>query len=760
VLIPACASHDKEFKSINYGVSGMKKGFVRNVFLLFVFTILTAGLVPSLAWAQTEAVNDLPETQLASVTPGLAQAAADESEPVPGIAEDAKQQADDSLESIDMPEAADASDALDAIKGDTVELVGTEEAVDGSNIKEPLELRAGVTSESDDGSDAKAVTAPTSLWVDPSETNGIPATIDLFKMKTGGTTYNPTYTYQLYLPGNAVLANCFLSWDGGATVTLNNVTYASGSCPIPGIGTEVTYSFSVGNTTQSYKLIAYQGSAAVQAVFIEIDESDGKPTIAQMDGDPNHDIECSGTIWINGAEYELTKMKGRGNATWQEADDKKPYNITLGKKINFPGIDSEKTKKWSLLAECLDRSLMCNRAGYELAHKLGIGQDTASVDVWMNGEYQGCYTITPKTDSFVTKDGFMIEQDNYLEDPVAQGGDPQFTLEGLKESSGWSSAYNRITVKKIGDNLLGEDESGEVDESPENMERVAAEIQAWLQDAWDAIRSDTGYNSKGKYYTDYIDIESFAKMYLMFEYVKSYDVCAGSILFHRDGTGDDDKLIAGPLWDLDNAMGATYQNSSLGKADDRRNGDRRSGEGDFIPNVTEYKTSIYKTLGKHSDFMEEVYRQYNYYKWAFEGFEDDVELMRDSISASAQMNHQKVNDLGTGRGKDNHYFQNQTPLGSGQYQQVYLATGNAKTRWANYVANLITYIHTRSLWFSNKYTQTVVSIIGATVRWKGKLTPAPRLLRQSRLLRVVAHLLLAPTTRCPTPTTSTRARRP
>ena len=29
----------------------------------------------------------------------------------------------------------------------------------------------------------------------------------------------------------------------------------------------------------------------------------------------------------------------------------------------------------------------------------------------MNGEYQGCYTVTPKTDSFVTDDGYMIEQD-------------------------------------------------------------------------------------------------------------------------------------------------------------------------------------------------------------------------------------------------------------------------------------------------------------------------------------------------------------
>lgn len=70
-------------------------------------------------------------------------------------------------------------------------------------------------------------------------------------------------------------------------------------------------------------------------------------------------------------------------------------------------------------------------------------------------------------------------------------------------------------------------------------------------------------------------------MYPMHEYAKSFDVCVSSILFHRDGQTDNDKLIAGPMWDLDNALGSTCQNSSLGIADSRKQGegDRRSAEG-------------------------------------------------------------------------------------------------------------------------------------------------------------------------------------
>ena len=76
-----------------------------------------------------------------------------------------------------------------------------------------------------------------------------------------------------------------------------------------------------------------------------------------------------------------------------------------------------------------------------------------------------------------------------------------------------------ITVKKIGKGLVEEDDSG--DQNRDALVNYSINtIKPWLQDAWDAIRSDNGKNSKGRYYTDYIDIESFAKMYLLHEYVK------------------------------------------------------------------------------------------------------------------------------------------------------------------------------------------------------------------------------------------------
>ena len=543
------------------------------------------------------------------------------------------------------------------------------------------------------------------MWIEPTENNGIPARIDAFKADPESS--GEPDVYQLYLPGDADPSTCFLSWDGDAKAVVDGVTYESGSCPIPPVDTQETYTFNSGTgESASYEVITYKGSPYVQRVFIDIDETQG--TIADMDGDPEHNAECKGRININGNWYKMSKIKGRGNATWTRSKDKKPYNITLKDKINFPGIDdsdeTKKSKKWSFLAEIADHSLLGNRSGYHLANELGIGLDNTSADVWMNGEYQGCYTVTPKSDSFVNKNGFLIEQDNYSEKPVSEGGDPQFQLDGLKEADdidAWNgSGYNRITVKKMGDDLLKK--YGAVDDS-ENMEYVANNIiRPWLQDAWDAIRSDTGYNSKGKYYTDYIDIESFARMYLMHEYVKSFDFCAGSILFKRDGMTDDDKLIAGPMWDLDNAMGSTCQNTALGWADDREHGDRRSGEGHFIQNVYEYKTSIYKTLSKHEDFMKEVANQYNSNQAAFDSLPADTEQMINDIEASARMNHIKVIDI-TEKYANDHVYSSDFEIGEGQYLQKYLATTNSKYDWACYAANLKTYITTRSLWFYNNY---------------------------------------------------------
>ena len=235
---------------------------------------------------------------------------------------------------------------------------------------------------------------PTILSVEPSATNGIPARIDVFKTSSssggggfpgggfpgggfpgggqGGGTTTPGGNYDLYLPGNVDSTKCFFSWADGLQATVDGKSYASGACPIPAPGETKAYTFTKGSDTATFTVTTYQGSATVKAIFIDIDESKG--TIAAMDGDPDHETSCSGVIYIDGVQFVMSKIKGRGNYTWSQARDKKAYNISLDTKVSILGIDCAPTKKWSILAEVADHSLLCNRAGFALAHQMDVSR--------------------------------------------------------------------------------------------------------------------------------------------------------------------------------------------------------------------------------------------------------------------------------------------------------------------------------------------------------------------------------------------------
>ncbi|MBE6933311.1 MAG: hypothetical protein E7464_08035, partial [Ruminococcaceae bacterium] len=169
---------------------------------------------------------------------------------------------------------------------------------------------------------------PATLSVEPSEINNIPAAIDLYTPSNSG--WGSSSGDFLFLPGNTDAANCFFSWADGLEGTVDGKTYASGEMPVPAVGETKTITFTNSTGSKSFEVTTYQGSPNVKTMYIEIDESQG--TIKAMNDDPDHETECTGVIYIDGEEHVLDKMKGRGNATWSQARQKRPYNITLGKK--------------------------------------------------------------------------------------------------------------------------------------------------------------------------------------------------------------------------------------------------------------------------------------------------------------------------------------------------------------------------------------------------------------------------------------------
>ena len=482
---------------------------------------------------------------------------------------------------------------------------------------------------------------------------------DVLSVNISGTRYG------LFLPGSADVSRLFLAWSEETTVTDNlGTVLVSGQVSLPASGQALFLKIN----GDSLSFITYQGSTDVRAMFLETDETlDGFDSFEEMNSDPNKEIETAGTMSFGSDTGYYFSMKGRGNSNWYSAK-KKPYNITLykdntyDKKLSAELIDGVEAKKWTLTANYYDDSLLRNKVGYDMALALGIGLSSDFVDLYVDGQYLGNYLLTPKNDYQAPDEGFIVEIDNWFDDE-----DHQFTLDGMNEyHPTWEGSQHRITVKDNGAGLPNE------------------EIESYMQAAWNSLLDE-----ESDEYLKYIDLDSWAKYYLLHEYYKSFDVVCGSIIMHRDGTSESDKLIAGPVWDLDNSMGRVQENVDLGLSQQ----EQHSPEGWYIQNV--YDPEPWENgdlvdkfwlqqLGKHESFMERVYALYWEYKSVFDGAAAALEQDITRLTASAKMNH-RLPGACSGR-----------PAMVGTD-----ACGCSTTsEWLNFADNLLNYVQCRSAFFA------------------------------------------------------------
>ena len=102
-------------------------------------------------------------------------------------------------------------------------------------------------------------------------------------------------------------------------------------------------------------------------------------------------------------EYPIT-TRGRGNASW--GFPKKPWRIKFadGKSHRMlkdsPQESPSKAKKWTLINNYGDKTLLRNCLAFEISRRMGIGYTPycRPVDVIMNGDYKGCYQLCDAID--------------------------------------------------------------------------------------------------------------------------------------------------------------------------------------------------------------------------------------------------------------------------------------------------------------------------------------------------------------------------
>ncbi|MBQ8572577.1 MAG: CotH kinase family protein, partial [Ruminococcus sp.] len=387
----------------------------------------------------------------------------------------------------------------------------------------------------------------------------------------------------IYLPGSASDTEVVIYNNYSDYVELNGVKIDAGCYAIVPYVNGTTYTTS-GATTQTVKIMK---SDAEGTIFIN--SADGMTTKndagTKSTVDATYDLysfltsgtknqeagSAAGAVASanNGViDYEVDddgemigaasvkKIKGRGNSTWNLS--KKPFNITFNKNIE---IDGMKGKKWSLLANAQDPSLLRNRLVYDLANEVNMTYacDSRFVDWFVNGDYKGSYQLTQKIE--MGKNTVMPDlEEPEVEDITEDDGtitpypkaDFDFILELDTKENAESSGDRGFTTAK------GQWMTFKTPDDP------ADEQYNFMVEKYQAVETAL-YGGDIAELEKLVNLDDFARAYLINEVAKNLDAGVTSCYFtYNSETG---MFTTAPVWDYDNALGNSVSISGRHDAD-------------------------------------------------------------------------------------------------------------------------------------------------------------------------------------------------
>ena len=268
----------------------------------------------------------------------------------------------------------------------------------------------------------------------------------------------------------------------------------------------------------------------------------------------------------------LSHLKARGHYSFNL--EKKPYQIKLDTSADLLGFGS--AKKWILLANTPDYTLLRNTITFDMASDAGLQYSPANahVDLYIDGEYKGVYLLTDKIE--VGKDRVAISDLQKATERLNDKPLDQYKRFGNRNYKKDTGKGYRIPIDPLditGGYLLELDypnryidaASGFVTKRGQAVNIKEPELASEKQVYWirsmvqafeNALRANNGTDkATGKYYADFIDMDSFVKKFILEEVVKNLDANKSSQYFYKPPDHISDRLFAGPAWDYDSALG-------------------------------------------------------------------------------------------------------------------------------------------------------------------------------------------------------------
>ena len=289
-------------------------------------------------------------------------------------------------------------------------------------------------------------------------------------------------------------------------------------------------------------------------------------------------------IWPDIDTVEGCEVRGRGNSTWSwNYRSKNPYRIKFPKKAKQSPFNLTEDRQWVLISNKQNGSMTTNAIAQKVAAMVD-GEAICHmipVDLYINGHYRGAYCFTEKigiADNSVAIDettGCLLELDDYY--------DEDFRFR--------DATYNLpVNVK-------------DPDFTEEDAERTITfeEVQA-------SVNSLTATLASGGDITQHIDMESWAKFWLVNDLVRNVETYhPKSCYMFNENPAAGGLWKFGPAWDFDWAFGyeESYSYFTTGAEEDLYS--RRSGKAGYnfynaLRNTEAGKRAYYK---EWMDFVAE-----------------------------------------------------------------------------------------------------------------------------------------------------------
>ena len=295
--------------------------------------------------------------------------------------------------------------------------------------------------------------------------------------------------------------------------------------------------------------VSVQGSAYREKEKLLVDtglpvviiDTQGGKAVASKDTYVPGTVRIQGVGDWEGLAETGCEIRGRGNTTWYWP--KKPYLLKLNEKQHIFGM--HKHKRWVLLANFMDRTLMRNLVSMKVASmtRLAWTPGCVPVELVLNGRHMGSYLLIEQVrvdnhrvavTEMIPEDnaadavtgGYLLELDFHYDNPV-QWIDPNGHNQQWGNGIPFGVKYpdsEEITLQQLA-----------------YIKNYVAEAANTLYGK-DFLNPDTGY-------AKYIDVDSFIDYWIVFEVMGNHELGnPGSVFMHKDRGG---KLVAGPCWDFD-----------------------------------------------------------------------------------------------------------------------------------------------------------------------------------------------------------------